>query len=993
MLLLGFSGLQAQGKLGSIELGFGNACASTGYNNFQIKFKWTAPMPNPANQYIIELSDANGSFANPLELKTITGQNSSLEISTTVQFPTTLHGLGYRIRVSSTNPSSSVTSDAFSGYYINVNTPMILNGGTSTLAICPGHTQTISVDKQGEVAYRWYKDNVQIPNQTGYSLEVSEAGVYYAMVEYGNCTGSSLSRSNNVTVSMMSALGLTISGTPADGYICSGSSYTMTASVISSSYNYIWYRNGTKIAEGTGMSSYTTPADATAAGTYYAEISSGGACSERSNSIEVRLSDGFTTSIASEGGNIILPGGSKVLTVTSTAPSATYQWFNATTNQAIPGATSASFTATAAGTYYASVTSTGTCAATVQSDNITLVAPDNYNVAIGYKGRYADCTYDRTTLEVKSITAVSGSNTFALDASAFSQFTYTWYNDTAVSTLSAGQEITIADAADNGNYTLQLSATGFSSIPRSTALKVQLLDASYIQLNGGNESLEFCTASTELNASLQDPTATYTWYKDDEEVSSGVGAYTYTADESGRYHVSVAIPGDCPAVSNYVVAVKEQTTAGWVNPSTAKVAFLGYRTYTLNLTHNMTSPTVEWYRNGTLIPNANATSYTITQAGLYNAKLTDTGGCLLEITTTTKRYVAPGSFIATIGYKQNQSACDGTEAVLELQKLQAVLADGSGDIVDIPTDEYQYYNFQWLRNDVEVNGATAQEVTVQNPGNNTSAEYRLQVSYGTIVAQSDPLTVTFVTIPDITVTSAGAPVLCQGGSVVLSSSLTSSSYTYQWYHNHNAISGETNPTLTVAAAGDYYVRATFGGCYKESAAVSVANFSPSVVTLDVDASRVITITGANGVTVTASGADSYLWTAPDGSVLSSSAIAVLRQSGTYTLLARVGTCSTTLTLEANAVIISEVPNVVTPNGDGYNDLWTIPDTYAYKANVKVTIYSQEGKEALSTFNYQNNWPQPADIEFGEKSKRAFIYLYIIEEDGQIKEQGTISIFR
>jgi hypothetical protein len=56
---------------------------------------------------------------------------------------------------------------------------------------------------------------------------------------------------------------------------------------------------------------------------------------------------------------------------------------------------------------------------------------------------------------------------------------------------------------------------------------------------------------------------------------------------------------------------------------------------------------------------------------------------------------------------------------------------------------------------------------------------------------------------------SGATTFCQGGSVTLSSSLTSGN---QWYNNGNLVSGATSPTYTATVAGVYTVATSSGTC-------------------------------------------------------------------------------------------------------------------------------------------------------------------------------------
>jgi len=61
-------------------------------------------------------------------------------------------------------------------------------------------------------------------------------------------------------------------------------------------------------------------------------------------------------------------------------------------------------------------------------------------------------------------------------------------------------------------------------------------------------------------------------------------------------------------------------------------------------------------------------------------------------------------------------------------------------------------------------------------------------------------------------------------------------------------------------------------------------------------------------------------------------------------------CSMSKSKSFNVEPILEIPNVITPNGDGKNDTFVIP-----LQGVKVEIYNRWGLQLLSTTDYQNNW--------------------------------------
>jgi len=51
-----------------------------------------------------------------------------------------------------------------------------------------------------------------------------------------------------------------------------------------------------------------------------------------------------------------------------------------------------------------------------------------------------------------------------------------------------------------------------------------------------------------------------------------------------------------------------------------------------------------------------------------------------------------------------------------------------------------------------------------------------------------------------------------------------------------------------------------------------------------------------------------------------------------------------------------IPNVITPNADGKNDVWQIGNLNYYPQN-SLTIFDRWGKKVLEASPYQNNWGQ------------------------------------
>jgi gliding motility-associated-like protein len=85
----------------------------------------------------------------------------------------------------------------------------------------------------------------------------------------------------------------------------------------------------------------------------------------------------------------------------------------------------------------------------------------------------------------------------------------------------------------------------------------------------------------------------------------------------------------------------------------------------------------------------------------------------------------------------------------------------------------------------------------------------------------------------------------------------------------------------------------------------------------------------------------------------------------------------------------KVPNVITVNGDGINDLWIIPNTYSLNKDINVVIYNSKGEEVLNVFDYQNNWPT-SSMAFAQQN---MVFYYMVKTAKEVLKQGTITVIR
>ena len=526
-----------------------------GFNEYFVNITW-AGTANAGNQFILELSDANGNFSNPQTLKTIT-ESLDKDFDTSFAIPTDTRGQGYQLRVRSTNPVKIGTaSPAYNMYYMDVTTNLNISesgNGVPPGTVCSTDPITLQVDNIANpetYQYIWFRSGTQLAGETGHTLNVAQSGMYNVYVDYGPiCTGSGNTDSNIVDVTI-GGTGVDIAiNPPSKTVLCNTDSETLSIDQTNSAWNYQWFKNGTAIMGATATSYTVNAAVAGFEGDYTVGISGTGICKEQSEAVTISNADAYTVTVQNATNLVLLPSQTQNLSVTTTANAPTYTWFR--NGFEITGETGSSITVSQEGSYMAAVSQTGgTCALSTKNSETTLVvSPSSFELVVAYASAYTACVSTSMALQVQTINAIAsdGSKT-DVTTSLVDAFSYQWQRDGVDVSGATNASLSLASNAENGNYVLNGEIEAFSN--SSNSLPVQLLTNETVAIN--SNATVYCSAGETITLSTTTDlsTAVYNWELNGAAINAT--DLTLNVQAPGTYRLVLDRDG-CSLISNEIV--------------------------------------------------------------------------------------------------------------------------------------------------------------------------------------------------------------------------------------------------------------------------------------------------------------------------------------------------------------------------------------------------------------------------------------------------------
>ena len=334
-------------------------------------------------------------------------------------------------------------------------------------------------------------------------------------------------------------------------------------------------------------------------------------------------------------------------------------------------------------------------------------------------------------------------------------------------------------------------------------------------------------------------------------------------------------------------------------------------------------------------------------------------------------------------FNENATYCRGGSYTLTI--------DNPGTGANDSPLKYPSLTYKWFKEPSLVPIATTPSLTVNAPG-----RYYVETNYGTCTSDSYSNRVNVVESSDAVValtSSKGNPFCASEGPTVLRAQQGNS---YQWFLNNVAIAGATSREYSTSSAGNYSVRVDFGGC--SSTGVIVLENVPFTNTLNVNASTIINEGASQQVVATTSASNATFEWFLNGTLIPSATTNTFTatQEGNYSVkITQTTGCIATVELpfeikypfaDPNVVLI---PNVISPNNDGINDTWMIPQQYISGTNTSVVVLNARGEVVVNTTDYQNNWPEN-QLDFNAVNP---VFYYIITSQDNTVKKGSITVIR
>jgi len=232
---------------------------------------------------------------------------------------------------------------------------------------------------------------------------------------------------------------------------------------------------------------------------------------------------------------------------------------------------------------------------------------------------------------------------------------------------------------------------------------------------------------------------------------------------------------------------------------------------------------------------------------------------------------------------------------------------------------------------------------------------------------------------------ANEATVCTGESAVLHAT---GALTYEW----EGLGKGNDFVIAPSETTTYYVIGTDqNGCKNEAEVEIVVHKFPNV-RAEISEEKVLQGESVVMTPITNS-SDIVLEELPSGTILYEGETApvylVPDSSSNYLLTGLLNNCPDTANLSVNVIDLIKVPSMITPNGDGLNDVWIIENIDDYP-DVEISVFNRWGNTVFHQYGYENTFEGKIDGDDLPSS----VYYYVIKLNFRdFIYKGSLTIMR
>lgn len=515
----------------------------------------------------------------------------------------------------------------------------------------------------------------------------------------------------------------------------------------------------------------------------------------------------------------------------------------------------------------------------------------------------------------------------------------------------------VSDALAEGVETIEISQTNLPPCLVAPApLVVKIRDKTPFTAYVSNDTTICAGNTVNLQAFITSGQQPYTISWDNGVSTDSI--YTVSPTQTTTYNVSITDACGQPFTQSITVSVLPNgpiltlsDTTICPGSSVLLMANVGQGAAPLTFNWNNGAATTQFYQ----VTPSSTTTYTVTV----------TDACQQSSTgTITVNVQSAGPQISIV--PGDTTICPGASLLLTVNTN-----------LGVPPFSYTWNNGLPSANNVTVTPSTATTYSV------TVTDACSQTTNATV-------TVSISSTPSLSI-SPGDTAVCEGTQLTLIPTVSNAAGNVQYNWDNGQA---TSSAYTVTVNSNVVIPLTVTDACGSTASQTVnitANKAPTGTLASLDTicnnrEAPFTFTG------TAAANANYIWQFTGASAVTGSGSGIHQATwnvaGTYpyTLIVDDGSCpKLTITGEIDVVGCEiEIPNIFTPNGDNFNELFFIKGLESFP-NTRVEIYNRWGNLIYETDNYKNDW-RATDAPDG-------VYYYIVIPTSDKVYNGTVTIMR